>query len=78
MDYTSPVLATTKPSETINMPPESAACRNCPASIWMLFGKELQAYCQPLHVVIWSNDQRSAPTQCDAQIAALAQLARQE
>jgi hypothetical protein len=76
VDYISPVLDGLTSADTINMPPESVACRHCPAAIWMLSGQELKAYCQALHVVIWSHDERSAPTRCDAQIAALAQLQR--
>lgn len=75
MDYMSPVLENLQPADTIiNMPPELVACRHCPASIWMLDGQELRCYCQALHVVIWSDEQRAAPTRCDAQIAALAQM----
>lgn len=84
-DYLSPVLAGLDQNEIENMPPAWAACRECPASIWQLSGplsatskgsqqRALTCYCRPLHVIIWSQSEQSAPARCDAQIEALAQL----
>lgn len=82
--YLSPTLDGLEHTEIENMPPVWAACQQCPASIWQMSGpietskgqqqRILTCYCQPLHVVIWSQDERSAPEHCDAQVLALAQM----
>lgn len=76
-EYISPILDGMTPEEAVNLPPDSAACKRCPAAVWMLSGLTLTSYCRVLHLVTWSLDERTAPTRCDGQIASLAELPRQ-
>lgn len=76
--FLSPVLSSLQSGQVSNPPPESAACRTCPASLWLRNGLELRNFCRVLHVITWSDTEDLAPDQCDGREEAIAQLKAKE
>lgn len=73
-EFLSPVLKNLQAGQASNPPPESTACRSCPASLWMLSGHELRNFCRVLHVMTWSDEEETAPDQCDGREEAIAEV----
>ena len=72
--YTSPTLLSISEHELVNPPPVLAACRHCPASIWLVANNLARCYCTRMHLMTWGGEEPAPPEKCDGQIISLAQL----
>jgi hypothetical protein len=68
--YVSPTLKTLRdlklldPSKSWN---PSTVCEGCREAIWLLSDTNLKAYCRAMHVIVWSQQEQTKLTSCDAQ-----------
>lgn len=46
--------------------------------MWMASGGAVRAYCRVMHMLTWSPDEQSAPTDCDGQVMSLAEMDQKE
>ena len=43
----------------------STVCTRCPESLWLKSRVDLRCYCKPMHLIVWSNEERNELTDCD-------------
>jgi len=66
-----PVLAKLPESKR---PPEKLACATCPAAMWMTGATTLQAFCQIMRVIAWSQGEQAEIEECTGRLQALEAL----